>query len=261
MQKLSYIFGLLLLVVNLFAQETPFVVEVAAYAQHAPDGHFGSIDGLYETLDANYIYRYYINSATKEDALAKMKEVQSLGFTNAKVIDFAELKENCDAVCQYINPKKTGNDVVPFSSLSTEYIDINHLYAIFFDFNKSNIRLDAKGELDKLIIVLKQNTSYHVVILAHTDARGSQKYNDALSMRRAIATQKYLTKKGIHRTKIVKKVFGEKEPIALNELDNGEDTELGRQFNRRVEFQILSNTGNVLNIVDKIRVPSNIKNN
>jgi len=261
MQKLSYIFGLLFLVGNLFAQETPFAVEVGAYAEHAPDGHFGNIDGIYETLDANYIYRYYINAATKEDAVVKMKEVQGLGFTNAKVVDFAKLKENCSAICQYINPEKTGNDVVPFNSLSTEYIDINHLYAIFFDFNKSNIRLDAKGELDKLIIVLKQNTSYRVVISAHTDARGSHEYNDALSMRRAVATQKYLTRKGIHRTKIVKKTFGEKDPIALNELEDGEDTELGRQFNRRVEFRILNNNGEVLNIVDKIRVPTNIKTN
>ncbi len=259
MQKIFYALSLLFFVANAFGQKMPYAVEVAAFAEHAPDGYFGTLQGIYETLDANYIYRYYIDAATREDAEAKRAEVHKAGFTNAKVIDFEALKGNCEAVCQYLTPQKTGKDIVPFSSLPTEYIDVQHLYAIFFDFNKSTLRLDAKAELDKLAIVLKQNPSYRVIILAHTDDQGSDEYNDALSMRRAVATQNYLTAKGIHRTKIEKKIFGEKEPIALNKLDNGEATELGRQFNRRVEFRILDSSGKVLNIVDKINVPDAIK--
>ena len=259
MRKLVYSIVLVLIVGNLWAQRTPYVVEVAAFAQHAPDGHFGDLDGIYETLDANYIYRYYIDAATKEDAEAKKSEVQKAGFVNAKIVNFSALQENCSAVCKYVAPKKTGKEVVPFSSLTTEYIDIQHLHCIFFDFDKSFIREDASGELDKLITVLKQNPEYRVQILAHTDSRGSNEYNNALSMRRAVSTQRYLTKNGIHRTKIVKKTYGETQPIALNELQNGEDTEMGRQYNRRVEFRILDGDGNVLNIVDKINVPDSVK--
>jgi outer membrane protein OmpA-like peptidoglycan-associated protein len=106
---------------------------------------------------------------------------------------------------------------------------------------------------------MQKNPTHQVEILAHTDARGTQKYNNALSMRRAVETQNYLTKHGIKRTKIIKNPLGESTPIALNELATGEDTIVGRQLNRRVEFKILDKSGKVLTVVDKIRVPKQIQ--
>lgn len=260
MNKIIFILPLLLLSFSLFAQQAPFAVEVAAFAEPVPDGHFGSLDKVYETLDANYIYRYYIDAATKEEAETTKSAVKQAGFANARIIDFSYLKENCNMTCQYIPPKKTGKTVAPFESIASEYKEIQNVHCIFFDFDKANIRKDAQMELDRLIMVLKQNKDYQLNILAHTDARGSIEYNRALSSRRATATQNYIIQHGISKSRITKKTFGESTPIALNELSNGEDTELGRQFNRRVEFRILDKNNKVLNVVDKIRVPSSVQN-
>ena len=260
MQKMIYSLCLFLLSSSLFAQNSPFAVEVAAFAQNVPNGHFGNLRDVYETLDANYIYRYYIDADTKEDAQAKKEMAQKAGFVNAKIVNFDELQENCSATCQYIAPKKTGKEVVPsYGSLEMDIVDIQHLHCIFFDFDQSYIRKDASKDLDILVSVLKKNPKYSVQVLAHTDARGTDAYNNALSERRANSTQRYLNKRGIKSSRISKKTYGEYTPIAKNELENGEDTEIGRQYNRRVEFRILDQYGGLVNIVDKIRVPDDIK--
>jgi outer membrane protein OmpA-like peptidoglycan-associated protein len=244
---------------TLLGQKTPFAVEVAAFAEPVSDGYFKEISGVYETLDANYIYRYYIDIPTEEEANQKKESVKKLGFINARVINFQALRQVCTVTCQYIPPAKTGKTVSPFQAKTKSYGSVEALHCIFFDFDKSFIRSDAKIELNKLLDVLQGNDNYQLEILAHTDARGSLEYNEALSKRRSLATELYLTKKGIHSSRITKKLFGESEPIALNELSSGEDTEVGRQFNRRVEFRILDAAGNVLGVVDKIRVPETVQ--
>lgn len=245
---------------TLFGQKTAFAVEVAAFAEPVSDGYFKDISNVYETLDANYIYRYYVDASTETEANEKKEEVKNIGFVNARVINFQALKSACNVTCQYISPIKTGKILHPFKPVTQTYGNIGKLHCIFFDFDKSFIRDDAKVDLNKLLDVLQRNDNYHLEILAHTDARGSLEYNQALSRRRSLATEKYLTKRGISSSRITKKLFGESEPIALNELSSGEDTEVGRQFNRRVEFRLLDEAGNVLGVVDEIRVPEQIQN-
>jgi outer membrane protein OmpA-like peptidoglycan-associated protein len=302
MHRLIFTFCFLFVLNVIFAQnKTPFVVEVAAFAESVPNGYFKDISGIYETLDVNYIYRYYIDVPNQEAAESKREEVRAAGFINARIIDFVQLKKSCDALCAYNPPKKTGKKVKPFvpstststdedlasapnknqkrrksSSPSKYEKDINHniqfiypsssssdspenFHCIFFDYDESFIREDAKIELDRLVSLMQKNPTHQVEILAHTDARGSQEYNNALSMRRAVSTQDYLTRNGIRRTKIIKKPFGESTPIALNVLATGEDTIVGRQLNRRVEFRILDKSGKILNVVDKIRVPVQVQ--
>lgn len=242
-----------------FCQQRTLAVEVAAFAEPVPDGYFKEINNVYEALDANYIYRYYIDVATNTEAQEKKELVQKAGFVNARVIDFETLRTQCSQTCQYIPPTKTGKVLRPFQSTAETYKFSETLHCIFFDFDKSFIREDASHELDKLVDVLERNDNFQVEILAHTDARGSLEYNQALSRRRSVSTERYLIKKGIHPSRISKKLFGESEPIALNELSSGEDTELGRQFNRRVEFRILDEAGNLLNVVNKIRVPKEVQ--
>lgn len=244
---------------SIFSQRTAFAVEVAAFAEPVPDGYFKEINHVYEALDVNYIYRYYIDASTKTEAQEKKELVQNAGFINAKVINFDALRTQCNQTCQYIPPTKTGKVISSFRPTAETYNFSETLHCIFFDFDKSFIRNDASLELDKLVDVLERNDNFQVEILAHTDARGSFEYNQALSRRRSLSTEKYLIKKGIHSSRISKKLFGESDPIALNELSSGEDTELGRQFNRRVEFRILDEAGNLLDVVNKIRVPKQVQ--
>jgi outer membrane protein OmpA-like peptidoglycan-associated protein len=257
--KLYFLFLLSCCSTALFGQDAAFAVEVAAFAEPVSDGYFKDINDIYETLDANYIYRYYVDAPTEDDANQKKEAAKNIGFINARVINFQALRSACNVTCQYVSPAKTGKTLSPFQPTIETY-GVEALHCIFFDFDRSFIREDAKVDLNKLLDVLQRNDNYQLEILAHTDARGSLEYNQALSRRRSLATEKFLTKRGISSSRITKKLFGESEPIALNELSSGEDTEVGRQFNRRVEFRILDEAGNVLGVVDKIRVPEKVQN-
>lgn len=105
-----------------------------------------------------------------------------------------------------------------------------------FDFDKSVVRQADAAELAKAIDFVKKYPGYEISIEGHTDSRGTDKYNQALSERRAAAVKAYLLKHGMIDTQkdnIVTKGYGESKPIADNK------TEKGRFENRRVEILIL----------------------
>ena len=98
---------------------------------------------------------------------------------------------------------------------------------IYFDFGKADIRADAATALQSVLVMCTTKDSLDLYIAAHTDAIGSDASNWKLSQARAASVQKYLNTHGIHNLHIHTRVFGEKDPIADN------DTEEGRQKNRR----------------------------
>ncbi|OQX78664.1 MAG: hypothetical protein B6D61_04965 [Bacteroidetes bacterium 4484_249] len=104
---------------------------------------------------------------------------------------------------------------------------------IFFDFNKATLRDESVAELDRLYKLLDEMPSLKIEISGHTDNIGSASYNQELSENRAKAVVDYLTKKGIDKARLTFIGYGFKQPIASN------DTEEGRQMNRRTEFKIL----------------------
>ena len=110
------------------------------------------------------------------------------------------------------------------------------LNPIYFEFNKSNITKDAAFELDKLVQVMKLNPNMVILAKSHTDNRGSDSYNLALSDRRAKSTVQYVISKGIDAKRISGKGFGETEP----KVDCKENcTEAEHAMNRRSEFLIV----------------------
>lgn len=104
---------------------------------------------------------------------------------------------------------------------------------IFFDFDRATLRPDSKPELDRVATVLKDNPSMKIEISGHTDSKGSATYNLRLSESRAKSVVDYLIASGIDKTKLAYKGYGFLKPIASN------DTEEGRQTNRRTEFKVL----------------------
>lgn len=105
-----------------------------------------------------------------------------------------------------------------------------------FDFDKSTVRQADVADLQKAIDFVKKYPGYEISIEGHTDSRGSDKYNQALSDRRAAAVKEYLLKHGmidIHKENIKTKGFGESKPVATNATDEG------RFENRRVEILVL----------------------
>jgi outer membrane protein OmpA-like peptidoglycan-associated protein len=104
---------------------------------------------------------------------------------------------------------------------------------IFFDFDKATIRPESANELDRLIKLLQDNPTLKIELGSHTDSKGSDEYNMKLSDNRSKSVVDYLITKGIPAGRLVAKGYGETKPIDTN------DTDAGRQNNRRTEFKIL----------------------
>ena len=104
---------------------------------------------------------------------------------------------------------------------------------IFFDLDKASLRDASKTELERLIKMLEQHSNIKIEISGHTDSQGSDSYNEDLSQRRAQSVVDYLMEHGISKSRLEAEGYGEKKPIATNE------TEEGRQKNRRTEFKVI----------------------
>jgi len=110
------------------------------------------------------------------------------------------------------------------------------LKEINFEYNKSNITQEGAFELDKLVQVLKNNDKLVIMVKAHTDNRGSDKYNLDLSDRRAKSTVQYVISKGIPASRISGKGYGESESkVDCKEACSEEE----HAQNRRSEFLIV----------------------
>ncbi|MDP4220806.1 MAG: OmpA family protein, partial [Bacteroidota bacterium] len=101
---------------------------------------------------------------------------------------------------------------------------------LFFDFNKSELKSESFAELDRLVELLKASPKMEVEIVGHTDNVGNDATNKKLSNDRAIAVRNYLVSKAIAAKRLKTIGYGSSKPLASNE------TEEGRQQNRRVEF-------------------------
>ena len=104
---------------------------------------------------------------------------------------------------------------------------------IFFDFDKTTLRPESITELNKVADFLKSNPTVKVEISGHTDSKGSNSYNINLSDGRAASVRTYLLENWVEPARVDSKGYGEEIPVATN------DTDEGRQKNRRVEFTIL----------------------
>jgi len=112
-----------------------------------------------------------------------------------------------------------------------EGIQITFPSGLLFDFDSDVVRRDAAVNLDALAQSLAKYGDSNLMIAGHTDAVGSSAYNQTLSEHRAQAAARYLSGQGVARH-IATAGLGEREPISSN------DTEGGRQRNRRVEIAI-----------------------
>lgn len=111
------------------------------------------------------------------------------------------------------------------------------LQPIYFDYDQSNIRLDAEIELAKILTALDEYPQLKISIESHTDSRGKDSYNLKLSQARAKSTLQWLIDKGVSKNRLSAKGFGESQLI--NKCVNSvECTEAEHQLNRRSMFLI-----------------------
>jgi len=117
--------------------------------------------------------------------------------------------------------------------------DVIKVENIYYDLGKYDIRPDAALELDKLFEIMKTYPHMKIELRSHTDSRGTPASNMTLSGQRAKAAAEYLFSKGIDRSRIMSKGFGDTMP--LNRCVKGvKCTEDEFRVNRRTEFKILS---------------------
>ncbi|PCH92149.1 MAG: hypothetical protein COB85_08485, partial [Bacteroidetes bacterium] len=114
-------------------------------------------------------------------------------------------------------------------------VEINQvirLNNIFFEYGRSILKEASFPELDRVVKFLRDNPTINIELSGHTDNDGSDDYNLNLSQDRAISVVAYLKSKGARQNRITAVGYGETQPVASN------DTDKGKQLNRRVEFKI-----------------------
>src|SRR5690606_29623738 len=116
-----------------------------------------------------------------------------------------------------------------------EGIVVEFSSAVLFGFDQSSLSSSAQSTLNDLVTILNKYPDTDLEIQGHTDNTGTDKYNQALSERRASTVANYLTSHGIALERVRTVGLGESSPKYTN------DTESGRAQNRRVEFLITAN--------------------
>ncbi len=104
---------------------------------------------------------------------------------------------------------------------------------IFYDYGKATLRPESISELNQLVKLLNVNPEIVIEISSFTDSKSSDEFNLKLSLARSQAVVDFLFASGISRDQVVAKGYGKANPIASNE------TEEGRQLNRRTEMKVL----------------------
>ncbi len=157
----------------------------------------------------------YILKAEKDGFLSEEKRISTLNKINSEEMNLGfDLTEISDKAVQIEN--------------------------VYYEYNSPNLTEDALKTIDTTIYqVLIQNPTIIIEIGSHSDNVGSDAYNKNLSQKRAESLMRYLRLKGIDKSRMKAKGYGETEPIAPNKNSDGSDNESGRAKNRRTEFKVI----------------------
>jgi outer membrane protein OmpA-like peptidoglycan-associated protein len=153
---------------------------------------------------------------------------RNYGFS-AKADGFIAISDNMD-LSDVADYKEINRDLYLVPIEIGEVVRLNN---IFFDLAKATLRPESFPELDRVVKYMLDNPTMEIAMAGHTDNIGSDDANLTLSADRSKAVKDYIVSKGITENRITSNGFGESKPIASNETDDG------RQLNRRVEFTIL----------------------
>lgn len=163
------------------------------------------------------------------DAEYNIYAVKDNYFGNEKIVSTRGITRTIGSV--------TLNDTIFMKELKVG--EVYKIENIYYDFNKANIREDAKPSLNQLLNLLDRYPEMKIQINSHTDCRGSNAYNLKLSKARAQSVIAYLHERGVAQNRLESKGYGETKPI--EPCANCNDcTEQEHQRNRRTEFQIIS---------------------
>lgn len=190
-----------------------FVIDPSTQEKFLIQSQETNEDGEYSLrLEPNQEYRI---ETEKEGFLSNQSNISTVGIKDSKTIT-SNLK-----LKNYKNRSLVMSDIQ-------------------YDYNSANLSDEVKKNIDaNLYKLLEENPSIVIEISAHTDSVGSDGFNKNLSQRRAENVRKYLIKKGIQKSRITAKGYGESQPIAPNSNADGTDNPEGRAKNRRTEIKVI----------------------
>jgi len=208
------------------------------FEQGVSYNYFKGIKDVKLTIDRNKFYRYYVGDfEDKSIAEAIHKEAIAKGLKYARIINYTEVQLACANSCT--SPDR-----------------MQHL---LFDYDQYTLRAQSKKDLDNVSYYLQNNNGHKVRLEGHTDAHGSNDYNDYLSYSRVMRAKRYLIDSGIDAPRVLINQYGERQPIAKN-VYLGNDSPEGRQYNRRVMISILDEFGDEIEgKVTPLAVPEFLK--
>lgn len=211
---------------------------------------------------ANAVIRIVGNDGSNQKAIAKNDG--SFSFPLQRGISYVMLA----GAKGYLNAKQefTSDSAEEDAEYGIDFIlasvtKPNIIDNIFYDFDKSTLRPESKTALDGVAQMLRDNPNITIEMASHTDRKGSDEYNIALSNRRAKSVVDYLIELGIAADRLQHQGYGESRPVTITkrlarefpQFTEGqilneefiqslspEDQEVADQINRRTEFQVLS---------------------
>lgn len=186
-------------------------------------------------IDADLIYEDLATGQEIGRAVSSKENGFQISLPSGKNYGFLAKSKNYISVSQNIDltdlnefaKKEMNLAVAPIKK--GQVVRINNL---FFDLAKYSLRNESKSELNRLVSLLKKNSDIKIEVIGHTDSQGNKGSNQKLSENRAKSVLDYLVANGISSKRISSKGKGSSSPVESN------DTEKGRQINRRVEFKI-----------------------
>jgi outer membrane protein OmpA-like peptidoglycan-associated protein/tetratricopeptide (TPR) repeat protein len=192
----------------------------------------------------------------KSETIVPTQEDQSAFIESQKDTTIIETASNEVSGKSETEPIKVEQKIAEVVKAETKSIEIT---PVFFEFDKSQITIAGKAELDKLVLLLNENINIHIELQGFADALGPDTYNLSLSERRAMAVMKYLISRGAAADRLKAIGKGETGFIASNTKPDGSDNPEGRKYNRRVEFEITGIDSNTLMIKRIDPVPKDLK--
>ncbi|MEO6814453.1 MAG: OmpA family protein [Ginsengibacter sp.] len=202
---------------NVYDDKTKKPLSAALIYETLPDGNQAG-NGVSNPIDGSFkiVLPYNKNYSIRASAEHYFAISENLNLDSLVKIGYKEIHKDL-----YLVPIEIGQIV--------------RLNNVFFDFDKWSLRPVSFIELNRVVQLLKENMAIEVEMSAHTDSYGTDEYNFKLSDNRARSVMEYIVSQGIDSKRITSHGYGETKPVATNETDEG------RQLNRRVEFKILKN--------------------
>ena len=162
---------------------------------------------------------------------ADAPEVQAAAKTalaRAKILNIVGIARGIDRTLDDLGARIIGREI--HIALSAD---------VLFDFDSFALRAAASDSLQKVAAVLNEYASSPVLIEGHTDAKGTDQYNQALSVHRAESVKRWLVDRGgVGGDRLTTRGWGRSKPVAPNTKPDGSDDPDGRQKNRRVEITV-----------------------